>query len=206
MNNEQTAAVNPSDLNTTSVAVEKVDVKGVIPFRRLNVILANIDEDNAENLFCWASPVSVNPLDEEGKVIEGPVGSVMIYGLPMSLLKAGTDGKSAGAAFNGFVHPRAIAGLFDYIPEESVKTILKEQGMSADDVPEATYVAAEPPRLSRAEARKRGTAGRTLSRAAKGSTKALLQLEMGTGTLEGNGDLANLVKKALEQSRQNQAQ
>lgn len=202
MSNE--TKVDPKEIDTTEAATK--DVSTIVPFRKLRVILANLDEDNSENLFCWASPVSANPLDEEGKVIEGPVGSVMIYGLPMSMLKAGTDGKSAGAAFNGFVRPRAIAGLFDYVPEESVKTILKEQGLSVDDVPEATYVAAEPPRLSRAEARKRGTAGRTLARAAKGSSKALLQLEMGTGSLEGGGDLANMVKKALEQSRQNQAE
>jgi hypothetical protein len=186
-------------VDTESLAIQE---ESVVPFRKLTVILANLDEDSSDNVFCWANPVSTRPLDEDGNLITGPVGSVMIYGLPKSMLKGGTDGGSNGFHFVGYVRPRAIAGLFDFVPEESVKQVLKAQGLELSDVPEARYVASTTPTLNRAQARQRGTAARTLRRAANGSATAMLQLQTGTGSLEAGSDLANAVKAALAAKQQ----
>lgn len=206
------STVNPNELqvdnpDTSSIALEKVEMSSGFdcPLVFVKLFTGKADMDNSGTaMFLWASPISAQPVDEEGNSLpRNQLGNLMIYGAPENLLEGGINSDGAGQFIEAYLKPRTIGGLYDFVARTEAEKMANALGMKLDDVPEPPFVlsaSAERGNADRTGKRNRATAGRRLDTALSGATegargRALLSLQTGAGSAD-SSDPA--VKAALE--------
>lgn len=158
-----------------------------------SLMLMNPDVDTNGTPYIWAAGLEkgFNYLDDDGKPVAGAVGNLIIYGIPSELYE---DRNSPyGLVLNNcLLRPRAIGGLYDFVPVDQHQALLTAFGIKREDVPAPTYVVQQLGNANkdRLTARKQRNAARQVARAMEGGANAavaLLKLQQGNGVMEGGG-------------------